>query len=282
MNLDVVMQRIDPSFSAGLPIGDELFSEYDLADDDGRPLQALRLEKRAKEQLALDLSLSKDVYSTQPLTKPLAELDHMLETMTEALTLHDELPLVEFSYFKPVVKRPYAKEADQDPEPGENDGPGQSLATRLLLKDWDVGTSVERYNYRDPYGTIDKPQEREPLTFHHWTSQELPPSQRPQTQSTLVQTQTAQPPTLLIATKSTAPPPVKKAESQTMPVAPLMRQGASQQNLRWKPTQTQESQAQSQTQSQEILMPSTQVLPGPFGGRPTTKKKAAKKRVGGF
>ncbi|KAH6918486.1 hypothetical protein BKA70DRAFT_18342 [Coprinopsis sp. MPI-PUGE-AT-0042] len=278
LNLDTILGKIDPSLRNDLQTGEGSFSAYDLADDENRPVQSLRLEKKAKEQLALDLALSKDIYSTQPLTKPAVELDHTLETMTEALTLHDDLPPIEFSYFKPVLKKKhYAEEEGQSSASGSNDKPGQGIATRLLLKEWEIGTSAERYEYRDPYGTVEgeaqkweaqKRKEFGQYTFHHWSPRQLPPALQTQMQLTEV----PPPPPRMVAA---LPPIIRASSSQSTQIAPPLKAGVSQQAFWTMQTQTQESQSQD-------MMPSTQVLPGPFGGRQTAKKKAVKKRVGGF
>ncbi|TFK42497.1 hypothetical protein BDQ12DRAFT_676313 [Crucibulum laeve] len=91
-------------------------------------------------------------------------------------------------------------------------------------------------------------------------------------------TQERRPPTV-IASSSILPTPLEAgrrsapiAQSQVPPVASRLRGFESQ-----------ASQPSSMPQVSQDFMTNTQILPGPFGGRPTAaKKKPVKKRVGGF
>ncbi|KAJ3540967.1 hypothetical protein NMY22_g4089 [Coprinellus aureogranulatus] len=82
--------------------GGDPFTKFNLIDGDSRTGPSLRLEKRSREQLEVDLRLSRNVFSAQPFVK-LGEVDQSLETMTEALSLGDGPPDVDFGYLQPTI-----------------------------------------------------------------------------------------------------------------------------------------------------------------------------------
>jgi hypothetical protein len=250
MNLNSTMAILEEGISGDLEQAEEPFTEFNLKDDDNRTVESLRLEKRHREQLEMDLRLSRDVFSAHGFAKA-KEVDHTLETMTEALSLGDSPPDVEFGFLRPTIRR-----AKDDESKDDNRGSGLGLGVKLLLKDWELGADVEDYDYRDPYSTTDTP--HLPKTR---PSPVVAPDPPPPT---------AAPPQLLTQKDlypiqrftQSGPPALKKSESQT-----IVPTGVS----------------QPQTQTQEVLMASTQILPGPFGGRQVAKKKPEKKkRMGGF
>ncbi|KAG7447915.1 uncharacterized protein BT62DRAFT_986039 [Guyanagaster necrorhizus] len=122
--------------------------KYDVAHCPDGTAQSLRREGKAREQLALDLLLSQDVFSVQPL-KPPASVPDDLESMTEALSIGNKPPPVDFRYLQPMLRR--TAEAMRE---GGDDDPEMSypLGVRLLLKEWDAGTDPDNYVYVDPYG----------------------------------------------------------------------------------------------------------------------------------
>ncbi|EFI28365.1 hypothetical protein CC1G_13899 [Coprinopsis cinerea okayama7 len=259
-NLDNLMRRLDPELGVDLNPKNDSPAPYALEDDPERPLRSLKKEEKDRKQLELDLALSRDVYSTYPLTAS-ADVDHTLETMTEALTLGDEPPPMELSFFKPVRKDHY----DSEESAGQSASVEFGMGVRLLLKDWELGSSLNNYQYRDPYNTFDGPRvELEPLSEK---AVYVPPP--PAAVPPVV---TQRPPTLVIA----KPNPT----SNQPPVLATAKTRQSQQTMPLWGMQTQ-SQTSEESQSQS-MMPSTQILPGPFGGRPTAKKKPVKKRIGGF
>jgi hypothetical protein len=206
--------------------------EFNLSGDDV-PEYVRELERAACQQLALDLALSSDIFSERKFSKP-REVDHTLETMTEALSLGGELPPIEFGYLRPLALRPRSHEIDDAPAMQQPEIPS---GVRLLLKEWDNG-DPDTYVHRDPF--IGPKSSKSEATQVHELRSLVVQSQRP-------------PPIL------TSNAVALKARSQEL--APSAgEQGGS---------------------SQDFGI-STQVLPGPFGRRPTGKKKSGKKRLGGF
>ncbi|KAG6874226.1 hypothetical protein C0995_003772 [Termitomyces sp. Mi166 len=252
-NLTATLQRLDPTFPDDAQSGAEAFRRYDLAETPERSAQSFRYEKEAREQLALDLVLSADIFSSEPFSRASGEGPD-LEDLTKTLSLASEPPAVDFGYLQPQATRHFKKE--------ETEGSEASMGVRSLLKDWQIGTDPEKYVFVDHYdGNASTPQ----------TTQK--------TDSTQVSeipfgTQSQRPPTILAA--SAVPP--RPPELGRRIVA------QSQSDLGGMPSHGFGSQIiQSETQSSQEYMMSTQILPGVHGGRPTLpKKKVVKKRLGGF
>lgn len=131
------------------------------------------------------------------------------------------------------------------------------IGVRSLLQEWDVGIDPEKYVFRPPN---DAPNSRPQLDALPEESKRprLPPTQPP-----VIKTKPYHPP-VVVATQR-APPAVVASQPTTN-------------NFMF---QTQTQSIRTFTEPQPLVMPSTQVLPGPFGGRPQPKKPA-KKRIGGF
>lgn len=213
---------------------------YDVSPHNDEPTAELkRREEEAREQLALDLTLSSDILSPQPLLKP-TPVDDTLETMTESLSLGSEPAPVEFQYLHPVLKRDTYRQEEPSICP---------VGVRLLMKDWNIGTDPDQFSYESPYGF----------------KKEVPNSVVKE-QPVIV----SQPPPVVAASKNNTALTSRKlaSESQRSFAIPF---SASQ------PLE----QSEDGIHSQEP-MTSTQILPGPFGGRTSTKKKPQKKRMGGF
>ncbi|TFK30016.1 hypothetical protein FA15DRAFT_663336 [Coprinopsis marcescibilis] len=253
--LDEIVERLDRNLASDMDETGKNLARYEVADYEQRPVESLRLEKANREQLTLDLALSQDVYSNHPLIETF-DVDHALETMTEALTLGEEPPAVDFSFLKPSRRDHYNRaEATK--------GIALGTATRLLLKEWDIGTNPDSYRYRNPY-TAGNEIAREPppskFAFPYPTPQSEPAP-------------TPRPPQVVIGKTANPHDMFPKSSSQPQVQQPMA--GGSQQlgaAPRW----------QDESQTQGAPMASTQVLPGVFGGRPAVKKKPAKRRVGGF
>ncbi|TFK76304.1 hypothetical protein BDN72DRAFT_873880 [Pluteus cervinus] len=228
--------------------------QYDLLKDDGRSVASIKLESDAREQLVLDMALASDVYSAHPFTK--VGVDDELNALTEALSLGEDIPPVTFRYLRPVN---HSHNPGEDEEEKQSGVLTTSLGARLLLKEWEVGTDPNDYVYRDPYGDAE-PQGPYPAP-------QVPQRER------LTQVAQSQRPPMVIATASLQPPAIipepKKLASHSQGSLPPIRAAHSQGSL-----------MNTQTPASQNLMASTQVLPGPFGGRPAPGKKAAKKRVG--
>ncbi|KZT71316.1 hypothetical protein DAEQUDRAFT_666367 [Daedalea quercina L-15889] len=225
----------------------EQLSRYDLASDGRRPAGSLRRETEAREQLTLDLHLSSDVFSPSRCRKPAElDIDAAMETMsraTEAMSLGDMEPSdVLFGFLHPVHEEAteyYSKAADTP-----KDTSGKHLAplgVRLLLKDWDVGVDPSTYRYEDPYDVSNNR-----ATVPRFTRN--PPSRNKEPAA-----QWQRPP-LIVPTLNLAPPHVAQSGSQPMDS--------------W-----------NMQSSSQIPFASTQIVPGPYGGRPGPPKKPAKKRV---
>ena len=253
---------------------DDSLRGYDLAPSDERPGLSLRRESEAREQLTLDLALSTDVFSVQPFSKQhaLDPLDEAIETMsraTEAISLMDtaDLPQVHFGYLNPVPQANHYTRLDNGPEE-PSQGARAPLGVRLLLKEWDVGADPNAYVYHDPYGTeiLDGGDIRRAAPVL------LPPIPRQQPQS--------QRPPMVVPTIAAGPPIVSRigTDNRTRQGVFAHSQGANP-ALR---NVMQESQESGFGGSQEFVT-NTQIVPGPFGARQTAgKKKAGKKRIGGF
>lgn len=144
----------------------------------------------------------------------------------------------------------------------ELDGP---MGVQLLLKEWDVGTDPRDYTYADPYNDLD----HGTTTARRLRS----PLQSPQT---VALTQSQRPP-LVIASKPFV--------SQVVPFPAASKPGGILKPASGMPILRTGSQSIVRdltfNASQQDYMASTQILPGPHGGRQSTKK-STKKRLGGF
>lgn len=273
-NLEPVLQRFIPDISGDVQSISERLRRYDLALDDYRSGSSLRRESEAREQLAVDLVLSTDVYSAQSFAKRETKEtdDDELETMsraTEAMTLSErELPSSHFGYLSPIP----APDHPIPPKPAENASTSVALppGVRLLLSEWDIGADPDQYVYHDPYDGDDKPPVTSRPTLHKPTqrhgirdgpqaTQSLPVVAPP----VVVHTRTAP----AAGTSSSSQPISSHLAGRSLDITGI----------------TERAGPDSHTDSYPTLA-STQVLPGRFGGRlPAVKKGATgKKRVSGF
>ncbi|KAI5826906.1 hypothetical protein K523DRAFT_280073 [Schizophyllum commune Tattone D] len=172
---------------------------------------------------------------------------------------------------------------------------------RLLLSEWTLGDDPSEYEFHDSYDAdaaersppVARRKAAKPTSTAGILSAELqqrsqPPfvvaSQPPPVMASqpppVVASQRPPAVSMRAAFPSTQRPP---AFASTQPPARRPLQAAGSEPNMMDVGQSQPTAEFSQSQSQGMdFMPSTQVLPGPFGGRPAPKKKAAKKRVGGF
>jgi hypothetical protein len=257
VNLEPVLRRFVPDIADDVQSIAERLHRYDLVLDDYRSGSSLRRESEAREQLAVDLALSTDVYSAQPFAKAETEVteDEKLETMSraaEAMSLSESemgLPSVHFGYLNPVAPMTHNSRSL------ESSSLTLPAGVLLLLSDWVPGTDPNRFAYRDPYDD-QGPGSRS--TFIHRT-----PIRKDGT--VVRQIPIAAPP---VIARSRAGPQTLISSSQ-----PVTMRGTGSVN---DPEYVGESCAPAA---------STQVVPGPFGGRPPTVRKklaSGKKRVGGF
>ncbi|KAG6898347.1 hypothetical protein C0992_009022 [Termitomyces sp. T32_za158] len=258
-NLTATLQRLDPTFPDDARSGAEAFKKYDLAKSPERSAESFRYEKAAREELALDLALSADVFSLQAFSRASDE-GPALEDLTQTLSLASEPPEVHFGYLRPKAKEHYSRE--------ETDESEASMGVRSLLKDWQVGADPGNYVFVDHYGGST------------CTSRKTRRTSPAQVMQLPFGTQSQRPPTILAASTvpRRLPEPTRRTVAQSQPdpaEGPSRAFGfGSQMPLS----------SQPQTQSSQEYMMSTQVLPGAYGGRPVLPKKKAttKKRVGGF
>lgn len=270
-NLEPVLQRFIPDISGDVQSIAERLRQYDLVLDDYRSGSSLRRESEAREQLAVDLVLSTDVYSAQSFANGEAKEteDDELETMSraaEAMTLSErELPSSHFGYLSPI---PAPDHHPIPPKPAENASTSVALplGVRLLLAEWHIGADPDQYAYHDPYDDDQQPVTTRP-TLHKPTQRHGIRDASQATQSLPVVA-----PPVVVHTR-TAPAAVTSSSSQ--PISSHLA-GRSEDITGFTGPDT-------HTDSYPTI-PSTQVLPGRFGGRLPAGKKGAsgKKRVGGF
>ncbi|KIK98708.1 hypothetical protein PAXRUDRAFT_823553 [Paxillus rubicundulus Ve08.2h10] len=241
--------------SGNWPALHESLKELDLVSDTERPSPSLRREAEAREQLVLDLALSSNVYSAHPFgrlsasTASAAALDTIPKPASE-MSFGDEPPEVEFGYLRPVLKVGADHYANRETELDQDTAVSSPVGVRLLLAEWKVGTDPADYRYRDPYGVTED-------TIPH--KGHALPTQAPATQRKQLQSQ--------------RPPPIQPMQWPPSAARTHTVQQTHSQTL---------IDATSEVFSQELAI-STQVLPGPFGGRPVAgAKKPVRKRLGGF
>ncbi|KAJ8078873.1 hypothetical protein PM082_013157 [Marasmius tenuissimus] len=235
-----------PSFSMGgiQSLVDSLAS-FDLSGTDDGDDYLHQKEVAAREELALDLVLSKDVFCHRPVSLSTSGL----ETMTGALSLSEEPPAVAFSFLQPSHKVDHYSREEGEKDTEVEMPPG----VRLLLKEWEIGSDPNDAVFTDPYGDQDPP--------------------------TIVRKNLAVSPPPLDSTPSEAPapaPPIVLASKISAPPRIVFKPPQTPQTFS-QPIGNFEAQPESDSQGP---LASTQVLPGPFGARP--KKKPVKKRLGGF
>ena len=262
VNLEPVLRMFVPDISGDVRSIAERLRRYDLVLDDYRSGSSLRRESEAREQLTVDLILSRDVYSAQSFAKAESEVTggDEFETMSraaEAMTLSETLPSVHFGYLSPVPADPGNPLNTADVAPTSVALPP---GVRLLLGEWETGTHPDQYAYHDPYD--DQQPVATSLIFHHPT-QDRDGAQATQSQQTV--------------------PPVI-AYSRAGGAAGISNSQPTSSHLDGRFLNTTDS-AGADVHTDSLPMASTQILPGPFGGRlPIGKRKGAagKRRVGGF
>lgn len=262
VNLEPVLQMFVPDISGDVQSIEERLRRYDLVLDDYRSGSSLRRESEAREQLAVDLILSRDVYSAQSFAKAETEVTEgdEFETMSraaEAMTLSETLPSVHFGYLSPVPCVPAdpgnpVKTADVVPT-----GVALPPGVRLLLGEWETITHPDQYAYHDPYD--DQQPVATSLIFHHPT-QDRDGAQATQSQQTV--------PTVIAYSRAGGAAGISNSQPISSHLDGRFLDSAG-----------------ADIHTDSLPMASTQILPGPFGGRlPMGKKKGAagKRRVGGF
>ena len=242
-SIALALSRLDKGFQVDPKNWTKYLQQFDLRNTSTLSDQAYRYQDTARQQLELDLVLSTDIFS-ETIPK-LDDVDQALEVMTEALSLSAEPPAVEFGYLRPLER----KRASEAGEVGEALGtPDIPMGVRLLLKHWGSG-SPESYFYQDPYNSS----------------------------GAKGSTSRIKSPTALVAQDFIArrPPQVMTSKQSNVSILPdtFLRPFAQSQEVPL-------CHEPNFPVSQDFV--STQVLPGPHGGRGPMKKKAVKKRLGGF
>lgn len=247
--------------------------KYDLTTEEDRPAESFRREAEAREQLALDLTLSSSVFSPG-FSQRGDDRDDILEAMscaTSALSLDgSEPPPVTFGFLNPSKMEP-ASHYDSIANPRSTtdfDSSTCPLGVRLLLDEWRVGTEPQGYVYEDPYNMESRPSVVQPVSRPRSPPLKVPPERTP------LPTQSVRPPVLTgppaVTAAQHARPPVLAASQPQLPQLAPEALGASQPNrAEW-----------GSSGASQAPFASTQILPGPHGSRPPPVKK--KKRIGGF
>lgn len=266
-NLEPVLRMFVPDISGDVESMVERLHKYDLILDDCRSGSSLRRELEAREQLAVDLALSMDVFSAQPFAKSKADFteDDRFETMSraaEAMTFSEtEPPPAQFGHLNPITHT-----APSTTDDASTDVLELQPGVRLLLAEWDVGTDADQFIYHDPYDY------QQPVT----NSPVVPSATRKRAgkdQAHLTQSQ--RPP--LVATTAPSVIAGSRAISASQPVMSGIPIGSRK--------EAESERASDLPFDPHAAMASTQCVPGPFGGwLPSGKKKvtSVKKRVGGF
>ncbi|KIY72071.1 hypothetical protein CYLTODRAFT_486664 [Cylindrobasidium torrendii FP15055 ss-10] len=271
-----ILARFDPSITRdGDAIG--IAEGYEFDDS-----QTKEWNQRARQLLFADIIMASSISSPHHSASPRpANLN--LETMTEALSIAPDPPEVEFSHLRPdanfrmpswkCVSEQREHEEDEEDETVVNtdsitrdddlEGKGASKlklrrGIRLLLDEWTVGTSPEDYTFLNPYQ--DAPSSSPTTTLHHGKSKN---------------SNTAQSRSL----PSKRPPAIVPLVQRAPPALRSTQPFSSQQS---EPSSTRANDFRGGSQV-SALATSTQIMPGPYGGRPSAvKKKPARKRLGGF
>jgi len=245
---------------------------------------------QAAENLTLDLALSRHVYAPQGFTKPFSGASKLfsrsteeLSDATQAMSLNaTEPPPVQFGFLNPIEKIPYG---DEERMEGYEEPLAMSLGIRLLLSGWELGADLHNYVYKDPYQDDRDGSPAESRKASQSTAPAAHASQAMSQPASIPPIITvARPPVVVASTVRPNAlrqfPAERLASLQERGSSPIRRVGFAQSQR-----DAEESQDFAESQSQSVYGPSTQPLPGPFGGQikqAGTKKKVAKKRMGGF
>ncbi|KAI0819525.1 hypothetical protein BC628DRAFT_1402047 [Trametes gibbosa] len=285
-----IIRRSAPGFEDDLQNTLENLSHYDLPDGSSRTAPSFRRGSEARSQLALDLSLSSDVFAPKRPGKDTTNLDEdviSISRSTQAMSLGDFEPApVFFSFLRPINKTD-RRSTGEDTADEPSAKPTMPSGVRLLLQEWEVGTDPWQYEYRDAYDESGPPpaarvQRSGKTAIPH--EAQLEKELRPATQTL------SQRPPAAMRSIPRAPPTVAVSQPpQVQPRRPLVAarslESFATPTLRPPPSgsQPQPTETWSAPESSQEIVTSTQVLPGVHGGRPVlAKKKTAKKRLGGF
>jgi len=268
-NLEPVLRMFVPDISCDVQSMVERLHKYDLLMDECRSGSSLRRESEAREELAVDLALSTDVFSAQPFAKSKADFteDDRFETMSRAA---EAMSISETGHAHPVQFGHLSPMADNAMDDASTDLELQP-GVRLLLAEWDVGSDPDQFTYHDPYD------DQHPVS----TCAMVPSSMRKRAgKDQALVTQSQRPP--LVAT--TAPPVIADSRAALTNAMSASQPAMMTEILAGSRKEAGSERASDLPSDPHAIMASTQSVPGPFGGRLPGKKKiaAVKKRVGGF
>ncbi|KAG9079071.1 hypothetical protein FS749_008858 [Ceratobasidium sp. UAMH 11750] len=289
-DLSEIQRRLSPSFIP-TPSPKELaafsIAQVSTGDEEDASGKAGAKDERAREEIALDLALAATVYASltfQPSRPrlppaPIArDNDEMLSIAATALTLEEAEP-------------PHLNHVQPCPTEGLIDGKRgaeqrQSLVVRLLASEWDPDSSVDDYEFFDPYGQdydVSMPAwklsartkaDRETLRRAKsvFSTTRVGPGVRTVNKPLLPSMQIPRPKPVALKQDAGRARKGPSNPGESQPEPPM--------------AQTMSSQAREAEDSQVVgssQIPSTQVLAGPFGGRPgTTTARKKKPRLAGF
>ncbi|KAF7331741.1 60S ribosomal protein [Mycena kentingensis (nom. inval.)] len=127
-DLTKTLSILDPEFKADIQGTAEHLKQFNLRPELQRSVESETRETRAREQLALDLELSRHIYSPRPLG-PTSDVADDLESMTKTLSLDEP---VQFNHLRPAFEE------------------GQiSAGVRALTRDWVLGQDPKDFVYRE-------------------------------------------------------------------------------------------------------------------------------------
>ncbi|QRV76253.1 RNA polymerase I-specific transcription-initiation factor [Ceratobasidium sp. AG-Ba] len=247
-------------------------------------------DEQAREEISLDLALAMTTYSSLPFQPsrprlppaPLArDDDELLSVAASALNLEETEP-------------PQLEHIQPCPTEGLVDGTKgaeqrQSLVVRLLASEWDPDSSVDDYEFFDPYGQ-DYDESMPAWKLSARTKADRQTLQRAKSAFSMARAGPSIP-----SFSKPLPLPSMQIPRPKLPVpAPLVtgvKKGPSRLvESQPEPTVTQTMSSQPREldnsqlpQARNLQIPSTQILAGPFGGRPgATPARKKKPRLAGF
>lgn len=250
-NVAPTLGHFDKSTTGDIDTISERLRTFDLSPQTEVLIQASRRQNKAREQLALDISLSKDIFSPKPFSQSSQNSTGAVGTEE---SLSSSSSAFHFHYLQPMPKSDYYSKSTQEQE---EDSITIPVGAGMLLDEWDIGADPEKYAFNDTYGDDTESNREAKSRAQRKRGTTVQPQYTPPPSSFQPETQQL-PPSIVVlpATQLTTLPRIEGVESQSTQIM--------------------------EPESQGGLMMSTQVLPGPFGGRPTGKKKPPKKRLGGF
>ena len=254
--------------------------EYALQRDQLNP-EARRRETEDLEQLNLDLALASTVFSGVPFKKAQSDEDEetgaLLSRVTQKMSISLSEPgPISFGYLQPIQKDYYNFDKQQSITHKEDKELTVPLGVRLLLSEWDVGADPKNYVFVDPYNL----DEESLLPSNELRRNDRGRRNLSSSPEDAVPTVFSQAPPTIVAAKTLTLSQPKPSGSDILHAHHSKAYPSTQ--VAFSQTAFAQSYPEEPNNSQPAL-PSTQILPGPFGGRQNlAKKKPTKKRVGGF